>query len=80
MRVFRKAHDLISSWTLSSSRREILHVKPGSARLEENRRIKADLQGCQHDGGWVYDGPTWMLLREQVLPIRYLCIILLGEV
>lgn len=58
MRVLRKGHDLISSCTLSSSHRETLHVKPRGARLEENRRIKTDLQGCQRDGGWVYDGST----------------------
>lgn len=49
--VLLKAHDLISSRTLSSSHAEILQVISGSARLEENHRIKTDLEGCQHDGG-----------------------------
>lgn len=50
MRVFLKAHNLISSGTLSSLHTEILHVIPGSGRLKENHRIKTDLEGCQHDG------------------------------
>lgn len=50
MRIFLKDHNLISSGTLSSSHKEILHVTPGSARLEENHRIKTALEGCQHNG------------------------------
>lgn len=80
MRVFLKAHDLISSRTLSSSHTEILRVIPGSAHLEEDRKIKTDLEGCQHDGGWVYNAPTWMLLGEQVSSICLLCIAFPREV
>lgn len=51
-RVFLKAQELIIAIPkLSSLHREILHVTQTSAHLEENCRIKTDLEGCQREGG-----------------------------
>lgn len=77
MRVFLKAHDPVTSLTLSFSHTEIPHVIPGSVHLEENSRKRHIWSVANMMVEVCAMQPTQILLGEQVPSI---CTDLLGDI